>query len=131
MGVSEDSQQVRRLARAVMSGELTCDEYRRQRRVLIDRHAGDVPMTSPPVSTVGVGRAVPNTLTEPTVPVSLADADIPTMAGGNRTHPRQSAVMNDTAEGRPVIGGRGDVWIGVVAVAIVLLIVGGLLAFFW
>lgn len=138
MGVSEDSQQLRRLARAVMSGELTRDEYRRQRRVLIDRHAGDVPMTSKPLSAVwepaargGAEHTVPNTLTAPTVPYSNAGDDITMMAGGNQTRPRQAVVVDVPQPVRRASGGHGDVWIGVVAVAIVLLVVGGLLAFLW
>lgn len=140
MGVSEDSQQLRRLARAVMSGELTREEYRRQRRVLIDRHAGDLPMTSQPLAAVlapvqraGAEHTVPNTLTTPTVPYRHADTDI-TMIGGDdqgQTRRRQAVVLDEPLADRQAVGGRGDLWIGVAVIAIVLLVAGGLFTLLW
>ncbi len=104
MGVSEDSQELHRLARAVMSGELTREEYRRQRRVLIDRHAGDVPMISQPLAA----------LRDPVLRASAEQA-----ASNTRTGNRRAS------------GSHADLWIGVAAVGIVLLAIAGLLAFLW
>lgn len=139
MGVSEDSQQLRRLARAVMSGELTREEYRRQRRVLVDRYAGDVPMTSQPLAAVlesasrmGVEHTVPNTHTTPTVPYRH-DTDI-TMIGGDQgqTRRRQAVVLGEPTVDRRAVVGRGDLWIGaMVGVILLALAIGGLLVFLW
>lgn len=104
MGVSEDSQELHRLARAVMAGELTREEYRRQRGVLIDRHAGDVPMTSQPLAA----------LRDPVLRASTEQAASNALTGNRRAS-----------------GNRADLWIGVAAVGIVLLVIAGLLAFLW
>lgn len=134
MGVTEDSEQLRRLARAVMVGELTRDEYRRQRRAIIDRHAGDVPMSAQPLSAVvePAARAgehtVPNTLTLPTVPYRQQADDITRIEPAARTRPAPALLVDPPAD-RP--RQHGDLWIGVLVVAVVLICVGALLAFFW
>lgn len=130
MTLEQDSQLLRQLARAVMAGELTRDEYRRQRRVVIDRYAGDAPVATRPLSDVveasplpgGAEHTLPNTT--PTVPYRQTD-DI-TMMGGDRAQRK-----NPQPEAGAAAGAHNDLWIGIVAVAFVLLVVGGFLAYFW
>lgn len=108
MALSEDNQQLRELARAVMAGELARDEYRRQRRVLIDRYAGEQPV---PVS----------------VPAATA-ADSPTLP-----ELRAVVVPPEPAEPAPAVdaGRSHDLLLGMVAIAVVLAVLGGVLAWFW
>lgn len=133
MSLSDDSQQLRQLARAVMAGELTRDEYHRQRRVVIDRYAGDAPVTALPLSSVvessplpGAEHTQPNGVGAPTQPYRHPGDDITLMAGDSKTRPATPV----PAAGDAHVSGR-DLVIGVVAVAIVLLVLGGALAWLW
>lgn len=135
MSLTEDSQLLRQLARAVMSGELSRDEYRRQRRVVIDRYAGDAPLATRTLSTVadvpprvGAEHTQPNTLS-PTVPYRSPDGDI-TMMGGDRAARRAEPAAPEPSPPASATG-HHDLWIGMAAVLLVLLAIGGMLAWFW
>ncbi|MFZ5755277.1 MAG: hypothetical protein ACOY3X_00065 [Pseudomonadota bacterium] len=135
MSLSDDSQQLRQLARAVMAGELTRDEYRRQRRAVVDRYAGDAPVTALPLSSVvessprpGAEPTMPNTVSTPTVPYKHPGDDITLMAGDRKPAGASAPVRE---EAPAATSGGHDLWIGVAAVAVVLLVLGGLLAIFW
>lgn len=135
MGIQEDSQQLRRLARAVMAGDLLPEEYRRQRRVLIDKYAGDGPVAGQPLAAVVVAPSVPsehtmpNGRTMPTVPFSRETDDITRIGGGE---PRVGTGPADpVADGAPEerAGSGRDLLVGVIAVALVVAVVAGLLAY--
>jgi hypothetical protein len=138
MGIQEDSQQLRRLARAVMAGDLLPEEYRRQRRVVIDRYAGDGPVAGQPLAAVVVAPAVPsehtmpNGRTMPTVPYSRDTDDITRIGSGGAGATRDPDRPPDSVvERRPEDGtGSGrDLVVGVIAVALVVAVVAGLLAY--
>jgi hypothetical protein len=138
MGIQEDSQQLRRLARAVMAGDLLPEEYRRQRRVVIDRYAGDGPVAGQPLAAVVVTPAVPsehtlpNGRTMPTVPYSRDSDDITRIGGGAPRAASDPARLPDPlVEGAPAesAGGGRDLVVGVIAVALVVAVVAGLLAY--
>lgn len=135
MSLSDDSQQLRQLARAVMSGELTRDEYHRQRRALIDRYAGDAPVTALPLSSVvessplpGVEHTQPNGVGAPTQPYRHPGDDITLMAGDGKARAATPAPAGGDGHGQ--VSGR-DLVIGVLAVAVVLAVLGGVLALMW
>lgn len=111
MSLPDDNLQLRKLARAVMRGELDRAEYQKQRRALIDSYTGHA------------GAADDTDLTDPgNVPVlhvEPAPADLP---------PAASTVPNQPALPTPA---RADLWIGLVAVIAVVLVVVGLLAYYW
>ncbi|MFZ5724205.1 MAG: hypothetical protein ACOY33_11165 [Pseudomonadota bacterium] len=117
MTLGEDSEQLRKLARDVMSGDLTRDEYARRRRAVIDRYAGEAPVA----------------VSLPDVPVLKAETDntqpnvsvVPRPAGA-------ASVQPDPSDRLPAAAGSArDLWIGMAAVGLVLLIVGGVLAYLW
>lgn len=135
MGIQEDSQQLRRLARAVMAGDLLPEEYRRQRRVVIDRYAGDGPVSGQPLAAAGVPvvqtqveHTLPNGRGAPTVPYSRDSDDITVMGGDARTIPGAGRGGPAAPDEQPESGVR-DLLIGVAAVALVVGIVAGLLAY--
>lgn len=121
MALNEDNDSLRRLARAVMAGETPVEEYRRQRGLVIDRHAGETPVnTSPgvvPKPTPAQSPAMQDDTHPSLPPVVVAE--------------KQAGGTTDRAQPATGQGGGHDLWIGMVAVALVLLIVGGLLAYFW
>lgn len=121
MGVTEESERLRRLAQAVMSGELARDEFRRERRAVIDRYAGDAAMGD------AGGSTQPNAARATDEALAVANGR------GGRQRPAAAQAMRDPAVDQPGTGkpAHGDLWIGVVVVAAVLLVVGGVLAFFW
>lgn len=134
MGIQDDSQQLRRLARAVMAGDLLPEEYRRQRRVVIDKYAGDGPVAGQPLAAVvapplPAEHTMPNGRGMPTVPYSRDADDITRIGGDAQTAPKPGPVA-PPADDDPAREGAGrDLLVGVIAVALVVALVAGLLAY--
>lgn len=118
MGLREDNLMLRKLARAVMQGELDREEYYRRRRRVIDGYAGD-PVedddADPTVSMDAVDRTHPE----------LPPVSEPTFPGG-----AVSPLVDGTDDRLPSAGAQGDIWIGLVVVVVVIGVVWGLLALF-
>lgn len=118
MGLREDNLMLRKLARAVMQGELGREEYYRRRRHVIDGYTGDAAADADSDPTVALD-AVDRTHPE------LPPVSEPTFPGGAMPMVDGTA---DNLPGRPA--GQGDVWIGLVVVVIVIGVVWGLLSLF-
>lgn len=119
MGLADDNQQLRKLSRAVMRGELGRRDYQQQRRLIINAHTGDADddsdLTDPGASAVPVVDT-----TAPTLAVANVDTRIATTG---TQPPLALPPAAATAQGN-------DVWLGLGAVLIVLLVVAGALALF-
>lgn len=116
MSLPEDNQQLRKLSRAVMRGEMTRAEYQQNRRRMIDSYTGDT------------GAADDTDLTDPGMRPAVTAVAAPMPA-----EPRQ---IETTAVRAPVqvtneAADHGDLWIGLVAVIAVMLVIAGALAYFW
>lgn len=118
MGLHEDNQQLRKLSRAVMRGELERSEYQSERRRLVDSYTGetgavdDVDATDPGTAAAVV---MPNDATVPSQPRRPAQTaeDVPARKSGDGSMPVH------------------DVMLGLLAVLAVIGLVAGLLAWLW
>lgn len=121
MSLPEDNQQLRKLSRAVMRGELSRSEYQQQRRRLIDSYTGDTGAAD------DVDTTNPGTL--PAIPAQEATQPaLPRAAAKNaKAATGPAAVAPASADGAD----HGDLWVGLAAVVAVLLVVAGALAWFW
>lgn len=112
--IAEENRRLLWMHRALVAGEIGPDEYGAQRREIIDRVAGTRPLRSagampPPVVAV----------TSPNLP--RVEAPVTRAAAPVR--------LQDPPDDHPQ--GRSDIVLGIAVVAVVLLVLAALLAFFW
>lgn len=112
-----ESDALRRLARDAMSGATTREQYAWNRRQVLDRYAGEEPLSAADADD-----------TRPGIPV--LEPAVPDPRPAPAVAKPVSAVLPATAEDGSADSAR-DLWIGVVAVAAVLLALGALLAYIW
>lgn len=107
-----EGEAMRRMARDAMAGATTREEYAYLRARVLDRYGGEEP----------VATGIDNNDTQPGIPVLSAQR----IAAANAAPPAADvpAVAGDAASAR-------DLWLGVAAVALVLLLLGGVLAWLW
>lgn len=114
--IAEENRRLLWMHRALVSGEIGFDEYRDQRREIIDRVAGTRPLRS-----VSAPAAPSVPVTSPNLPrleLSATPAKAPSPVR-----------LQDPPADRPQ--GRSDIVLGIAVVGVVLLVLAALLAFFW
>lgn len=121
MSLPEENQQLRKLSRALMRGEMSRAEYQQQRRRMIDGHTGDTGAaddtdSTDPGNLPALSAAMESTQpTQTRMPVSDVTAVRAPLPASAQTAPAD----------------HHDLWVGLAASLAVFLIVVGLLAYFF
>lgn len=113
--IAEDNRRLLWMHRALVSGEIGVDEYRDQRREIIDRVAG----TGPLRSVAAMAPASSASVTAPGIP----RLEVPGSAAAAPVR------LQDPPDDHPQ--GRSDIVLGIAVVGVVLVVLAALLAFFW
>lgn len=113
--VAGEGDALRRMAREAMSGATTREQYAYNRRQVLDRYAGEEPLSAADADETQPGIPVLE-------PVAPAPRPGPVTSAPVAPSPPAPAVGADSAR---------DLWIGVAAVVVVLLALGALLAYIW
>lgn len=118
MSLQDDSTRLRTIAGSVMRGDCPREDYLAERRRLLELHAGKAPLRprcDPPGGVAGPPLE-PHLQTQPVAPVSLQISEAETAVEGELADRSQS---------------MRDLLIGIGTVALVLALLGGLLAWVW
>ncbi len=111
--IAEENRRLLWMHRALLSGEIGFDEYRDQRREIIDRVAGIRPLR--PAAARELAPVTSPNIPRLEVPVTPAAASPVRLQDPPDDHPQ----------------GRSDIVLGIAVVGVVLVVLAALLAFFW